>query len=170
MARQCAQGLHDLAAAGYTHSDLKPANIILSPRGEVKLIDLGFAQPIGTRSEADGRTVMLGTAEYMAPEVIGGGHEIAGAKDMYSLGVVLFRALTGRLPFSSDSTKEVLRLQREARPPLLRRWCPTAPRELAALVGRMLAKHSLRRPGNYRDLVRELIDVEIGCLPARCVD
>lgn len=170
MARQCAQGLHDLAAAGFTHGDLKPANIILSPQGEVKLIDLGFAQPLGTCTDSYGHAVMLGTAEYMAPEAIVGRNEIAGAKDIYSLGVVLFRALTGRLPFPSDSTKEVLRLQREARPPILRRWCPTAPRELAALVGRMLAKHPIRRPANSRELVRDLIDIEIGCLPARCVD
>ena len=102
--------------------------------GEVKLIDLGFARPVGAPQPRCRGDLMTGTAEYLAPETLARGPMNPVAGDMYSLGVMLFRMLTGRLPFAEELAADVLRQQRQSKPPLLRRWCPEAPRELAGLV------------------------------------
>jgi serine/threonine-protein kinase len=166
IARQCAQGLHDLADAGFSHGDVKPANIFLTSGGEVKLVDLGFAQPV-QNFHRPSRGVLTGTAEYMAPESLSRGRFGPVAKDIYSLGITLFRMLSGQLPFEAESAADMLRLQRQAKPPLLRRRCPAVTRELADLVHRLLAKQPLRRPQSLRALIRELIVLELAVLPDR---
>lgn len=164
IARQCVQGLLGLEQAGYSHGDIKPANIFLATSGDVKLVDLGFASPIRIKPAGASR-LLTGTAEYMAPESLSrlDGNPIA--KDVYSLGVTLFQMLTGELPFAAQTTADVLHLQRTARPPLLRRKCPGVPSEFAQLVQQMLAKQPIRRPTCLRDLVRTLIDFELNLFP-----
>jgi serine/threonine-protein kinase len=103
----------------------------------------------------------MGTPEYMAPESLTKTLSPPVAKDVYSLGVTLFRMLTGRLPFSGDTPAALAALQRQSRPPLARHYRPEIPRELADLVGRMLAKQPIRRPQNLRSLVREMVDLEL---------
>jgi len=163
IARQCAVGLCDLERAGFAHGDVKPANILLSADGTAKLIDLGFVRPV-QKIQAERRRKsesVSGTAYYLAPEAL----TLAGSnpvtKDIYSLGVTLFRMLAGWLPFTGDSTPDVLRLQRESRPPMLRSFCPEASQALADLVRRLLAKQPLRRPASLAELLRELIRLEL---------
>ncbi|MEX2286009.1 MAG: serine/threonine-protein kinase [Planctomycetaceae bacterium] len=167
IARQCAQGLADLAQAGYAHGDVKPSNIILTQGGDAKLVDLGFARSIVGRREGASTRLFTGTAEYMAPEALLPQASSPITKDVYSLGISLFRMVTGCLPFVGDTTTVTLRLQRTARPPQLRRKCPSAPRELAVLVDRMLAKQPIRRPASLTELVRSLINVELTFFPQR---
>lgn len=162
IARQCAVGLADLEQAGYAHGDLKPANVFVNPLSEVKLVDLGFARPF--RLERSG--TLVGTPEYMAPESLCPADVHPGQIDIYSLGVTLFRMLAGQLPFSADSAADTLQLQRSARPPQLRKLCPEAPIELVEFVGRLLAKHPLRRPENMQVVVRELLRFELAALTA----
>jgi len=167
VARQCAQGLSDLARVGFTHGDLKPSNILIDSSGEAKLIDLGFAQPIRDLPAVRQPHLVVGTAEYMAPENLSRGRFNPVLKDMYSLGITLFRMLTGRLPFEAETPADVLRLQRSKRPAPLHRWCPSAPRALTGLVQRLLAKQPIRRPQSPAALVRELIAVELSLLSDR---
>lgn len=164
IARQCAEGLADLERIGYSHGDIKPANICVLPDGAVKLIDLGFARPLEPDPTTPPSELLMGTADYMPPELLSRDLSQPIAGDIYSLGVTLFRMLTGQLPFAAETTADVLRLQREAKPPLLRRWRPDAPRELADLVSRMLAKHPLRRPEGLATVIRELIGIELETL------
>jgi serine/threonine protein kinase len=163
IARQCAQGLEDLARAGFVHGDVKPANIFVTGAGQAKLIDLGFAWPLRDRQGHCERN-LAGTAEYMAPEVLAGDRSQPVAADIYSLGITMFRMLAGRLPFENGTAAGVLKLQRQAKPPDLARVCPQAPAELCALIERMLAKQPVRRPARHADVVRALIELELQLL------
>lgn len=160
--RQCAMGLAALEQAGFSHGDVKPANIFVTRGGNVKLIDFGFARPLGKQSEAPAE--ITGTVDYMAPETVWRGESNPVARDMYSLGITLFRMLTGRLPFLAETPADMLRLQRQTRPPSIRRWCSQAPGQLTTLVSRLLAKQPVRRPSSLRALIDELIALELTTL------
>jgi len=158
IARQCAQGMTDLAAAGFMHGDIKPSNVFLCQTGQVKLIDLGFAHPISAVTAE-----ITGTLEYLAPESLA--RVPSGiARDLYSLGVMLFRMLTGRLPFAGETAADVAKQQQESIAPAIRSLNPGVPLEVAALVQRLLSKQPLRRAAGLADLVRELISLEISLL------
>jgi serine/threonine-protein kinase len=100
-----ARTLGHLADRGVVHRDVKPGNIMLTPAGGVKLLDLGFAAAAG---QEEGGDTTSGTAHYMAPEQARGG---AGdhRSDIYSLGVTLFHMVTGELPFDTGDKREVMR-------------------------------------------------------------
>ena len=103
IARQAADGMRDLECGGLAHGDIKPQNIFITHSGEVKLLDLGFVRPI---APAPGRPVAVdfaGTPDYLAPEALTSGVTQPVVKDMYSLGITLYRMLTGRLPFVGDA-------------------------------------------------------------------
>lgn len=166
IARQCAEGLRDLQNAGYSHGDLKPANILMLPNGTLKLIDLGFARPITTIATSRGpqRAAITGTPEFLAPEVLAGGAQDSLAKDAYSLGVLMYRILAGQLPFQGETLPEILRQQQRAIAQPLRTSAPHVSRVTTEFVERLLAKQPLRRKANWTDLVRELISLEIAAL------
>jgi DNA-binding response OmpR family regulator len=109
--RSLALTLEALSAAGYVHGDVKPGNILLGPGGPV-LIDFGLAHRIGTPAAERG-----GTLAYLAPEVVQGQLGTA-TSDVYSLGVILFEALTGGLPFPNHGT-DLAAFKAEAGPHLL---------------------------------------------------
>ena len=164
IARQCVQGMYDLLEAGFTHGDIKPSNLFVAADGLVKLIDLGFARPDrrgAAEADTESGTVLSGTPDYMAPENLVSGLAHGVEKDIYSLGVTLFRMLTGRLPFSGDTPADVLRQQQRSPAPSIRVAAPHAPRELAELVSRLLSKQPLRRSQGLKGLLRELVHLEI---------
>ena len=167
IARQCALGLQELADFGYGHGDVKPHNIVLDDAGGVKLIDLGFAFSVDQSPLAAKSGFMTGTPQYMAPESLS--REIMNplTRDMYSLGVVLYRLISGRLPFTAASTDQVLRLHCSSRPPRLEPRSAGVPEELLDLVGRLLAKQPIRRPQSYASLIRELTALELATLSTR---
>ena len=164
VARQCAQGMADLAAAGLAHGDVKPTNIFVECSGVVRLIDLGFARPVEPAATAD--RLLTGTPEYLAPESLGGEFRPPIEKDIYSLGVVLYRMLCGRLPFVGDTVEDVLRQHQQAIPRDLRRAAPHVPREVADLTTRLLAKHPLRRGDGLPHLVHDLARLELAAFAA----
>lgn len=167
IARQAAQGLLDLADAGFSHGDVKPGNICLLVDGRLKLIDLGFAQSLhdssshGTRA----KSALAGTPEYLAPEALASTPADAVVKDIYSLGVLLYRMLAGRLPFQDETVAGVLRQQQRAVAVPLRNFAPQVTRETADLVTRLLSKQPLRRGIRWNEIVRELVSREIALLP-----
>lgn len=163
-ARQAAQGLLDLHVAGFSHGDVKPANMFIGDDGNLKLIDLGFARPIRTPGDARDLGYLAGTPEYMAPESVTPQAE-GVAKDIYGLGVTLYRMLTGRLPFQGETPADILRQQQTALPTSPRLVTPHLPRELADFSLRLLSKQPLRRATGLPGLVRELITHEIAALP-----
>jgi serine/threonine-protein kinase len=163
IARQCAQGLHDLVTAGFTHGDVKPSNIFLCRSGAAKLIDLGFARP--DRRVVDDLTdtdrTLSGTPEYLAPETLIPSEQNGVAKDVYSLGITMYRMLSGCLPFQGETLAEIVREHRQSRAARLRSLAPHVPPEVEELVHRLLSKQPLRRGAGPKNLVQELVGLEL---------
>ena len=129
------QYAHDM---GIFHRDIKPANIMLTTWGTVKMMDFGIARVLGAaRQTREG--ALVGTMEYLAPERVKGS-EGGPAADIYSLGVVLYEMLAGRLPFLSDNEYEMMRMHLESAPPPLRELGVSVPAELERVLERALAK------------------------------
>lgn len=160
LARQAAQGLAALHAAGWLHTDLKPANLHVSQRGHLTLLDLGFARRERETAPCGERAV-LGTPAYLAPEALSPSLAIDARSDLYSLGAVLFEMLTRRRPYVGDSALEISEQHRQTPAPDPRTYAPAVPRALADLVRTLLAKEPLRRPQSAGELVDQLVRLEI---------
>jgi len=159
-ARQVGEALDALDAAGWMHGDVKPGNVFISPEGHATLLDLGFARRRDETGWAIDRCVM-GTYNYIAPEMITSALRPDIRSDIYSLGVVLFEALSGRLPFEGDDLAGLATQHIEARPPELRHLVPQLPIGVTRLVHEMLAKEPLRRPQTPAELIERLVALEI---------
>ena len=105
IARQTADAMRDLECAGLAHGDIKPQNIFITSQGDVKLLDLGFVRPILPSAGRPAHQGFAATPEYMAPEALSPGLSQPVMKDMYSLGITLYRMLTGRLPLSATGLR-----------------------------------------------------------------
>lgn len=165
-ARQVAEALGALDTAGWMHGDVKPSNIFISPEGHVTLLDLGFAR----RRQETGSVVdrcVVGTYNYIAPEMITSRLRPDIRSDIYSLGVVLFETLSGRLPFKGKDLAELATQHKMARPPDLRRLAPHLPTGVIQLVGAMLAKDPLRRPQTPAELTERLVALEVEAFAER---
>jgi len=138
---QAARALHVAHQAGIVHRDVKPANIMITAEGTVKITDFGIARATEA-SSVTGTGMVMGTAQYVSPEQASG-QEISPASDLYSLGVVTHECLTGVPPFQADTPVAVaLKHVREAPPEL----GPQIPAPVRELVGQLLAKDPQDRP------------------------
>jgi serine/threonine protein kinase len=157
--RQAAGALAALAAAEFRHSDVKPANILVSPAGHATLLDLGFARH-RTETPDDASTYWLGTPGYAAPERFISRLAIDPQSDVYSLGVTLYRLLAGRLPFVVGDLAAFAAAHVHRAPADLREYDKTIPCEVAKLTSEMLAKEPLRRP-TAEEVLERLARLEI---------
>jgi len=160
IARQTAEALEALAAAGWRHGDLKPSNLFVSSEGHVTVLDLGLARR-ADESDSVLDHCVAGTCHYLAPETITSTLASDIRSDIYSLGAVLFEMLTGRLPFSGRSLAAIVRQHREAPMPNLRRLVPGLPSGVVRLVHQMVSKEPLRRPQTPRELIDRLFRLEV---------
>ncbi len=134
--------------AGLVHRDVKPGNIMITPEGRVLLTDFGIAKAAdGSEGDLTSDNVMMGTAKYLSPEQVRG-RKLDGRADLYSLGLVLYECLAGRVPFQgeTDADTALARLQRDPTP--LSRLRPTLPRGLVELIHRLLARNPDDRPAS----------------------
>ncbi len=154
IAGEIAAGLAHAHGRGLVHRDLKPANVLFDGEGRAKIADFGIAR-MGAGGGLTEAGTVLGTASYISPEQAGG-LPAAPASDVYSFGVILFRMLTGRLPFSAANTMDVVRMHRDDAPPRVADFRRDAPTRLEALADAALAKDPAARPPDGAALVREL--------------
>ncbi|GLW27403.1 hypothetical protein Areg01_03440 [Actinoplanes regularis] len=139
LAAELTRGLAAAHRVGLVHRDIKPENVMISKDGRAKLIDFGLAQ-LGRDDGADSDQA-VGTFLYTSPEQSGMlRRPVDGRSDLYSLGVVLYECLTGRLPFEADDVGELLRLHLAAPVPDVRERRPEVAPALAAVINRLLAK------------------------------
>lgn len=147
---QLVQALSALHEAGYLHRDVKPSNILVTDDGQVVLLDFGLSQLI---RQAQSTGDSLGTPVYMAPEAIDSDAAPGPASDWYSVGVMLYQALTGKLPFSG-SNYEVMEAKLLRAPPSPRFSAPEAPADLLALCEDLLQVEPEKRPSGGEILRR----------------
>jgi len=160
-----AAGLAHLHERGFVHRDLKPANVLFDEEGRAKLADFGLARSAvgpGTLTEAG---TVLGAAAYLSPEQASG-EPTTPASDVYSFGVLLFRTLTGALPFVTNDVLALVDMHRNRPAPTVRSVNPAAAPALAALADASLAKDPAARPADGAALLAALGAAPVVVAPA----
>ena len=157
IARQIAGALAQAHANNLVHCDIKPHNILVMPDGNVKVADFGIARAV-TESTMTYNDNIMGSVHYFSPEQARG-TIITPKSDVYSLGVVLYEMLTGRIPFDGNTAVSIARKHLEEEAPPVRSVVPNIPPVEEALVTRMMAKEPALRPDS-RLLVQEITRTE----------
>jgi len=161
--------------AGLIHRDVKPQNVLVTADDRAKVTDFGIARAAAEAGPTE-PGVVWGTAHYLSPEQAIG-QPATPASDVYALGVVLYEMLAGRPPFEADSRPALAAQHVQAEPPPLQQFNPRVPPQLAAIVGRAMAKDPARRYPTanelgqalraYRQLVEELTSPQPAGPPPR---
>lgn len=163
IAVQIADGLQAIHDEGIVHRDLKAANVMIDGQGMARLMDFGIAKVTGGESlTATGDIV--GTPEYMSPEQIRG-DPVDARTDLYALAIILYEMLTGRVPFTADTTVATLMKHLHEEPPLDAAAARAIPVTLVPLLRQALAKKPEERPSSAReigDALRLTGDTELG--------
>ena len=161
IARETASGLAVAHSKGLIHRDIKPANIWLeAPNGAVKILDFGLVRPVDAtdlRLTPDG--IGVGTPGYVAPEQVQG-KAVDGRADLFSLGCVLYRMVTGRPPFNGNTILEVLTSLAVDTPPRPRTVNPAVPAEVDAFIVKLMAKRPEHRPATASVVAERLASIE----------
>ncbi len=166
IAIQIASALAASQSAGIAHRDIKPENLMLRRDGYVKVLDFGLAKlterPATTDTEAPTRAMVntspgavMGTVNYMSPEQAAG-HTVDSRTDIWSLGVLLYEMITGRLPFEGPTPSHVIVAILEKDPPLLTRYISDAPEALEWIVTKALTRNRDDRYQTAREMLTDL--------------
>lgn len=155
--KQLASGLAHAHHNQIVHRDIKPQNILMDADGNVKITDFGIAMALSATSYTQTNSV-LGTVHYLSPEQARGG--TANKKsDIYSLGIVMFELLTGRLPFSGESAVSIALKHLQSETPSLREIVPTMPQSLENVVLKATAKNPQHRYQSANEMEEDLSTV-----------
>lgn len=165
IAAQIADALEAAHDVGIVHRDVKPDNVMLRRDGYVKVLDFGLAkapekQPAGDPAIAPDSSLtqagtVMGTVSYMSPEQARG-MNVDNRTDIFSLGVVIYEMITGRLPFEGASANDVIASILRSEPPPLAQHSPDAPDEMEQIVAKALAKNRDERYQSVKDLALDL--------------
>lgn len=159
---EAALALAHMHARGWVHRDIKPDNLLASPEGHVKLIDMALAvrkpgvlgRLLGGATPR-GRGLVQGTPSYMSPEQIRG--QVVDARaDIYSFGCTAFELLAGRPPFQSRTQAELLQMQLTTSPPTVESYARGVPKGVVRLIRKMLSKNPASRPASMDEVVEQL--------------
>jgi serine/threonine protein kinase len=155
IARHVSRALEHAHAQGVIHRDIKPSNILISKKGEVKVIDFGLAVQVATPRPSSDSPYVEGTPHYLSPEQAQG-RSVDGRSDLYSLGITLYEMLCGVRPFEGATESSVMGKHLEGTPPPLpiRESASAAP--LVVFLSKMMALHPEDRYPNARAVTEDL--------------
>jgi serine/threonine protein kinase len=159
IAKQVCEGLAEAHSLGIVHRDLKPQNIMVDEDGNAKIMDFGIARSISAKGITR-EGVMIGTPEYMSPEQVDG-KEVDQRSDVYSLGVILYEMLTGRVPFEGETALSTALKHKAEEPENPKDFNPQIPESLSRLILKCLEKKPERRYDSVQSIAREL-DTALG--------
>jgi len=156
--KQICEGLIEAHRLSIVHRDLKPNNIMIDRKGQVRIMDFGIARFF----EGEGVTgprAMIGTPKYMSPEQVEG-KKVDQRSDLYSLGIILYEMVTGRVPFEGDTGLSIALKQKTEAPPDPRRFNPQLPLDFNHLILKCLEKDRERRYQRAEDVIVDLEKIE----------
>jgi len=160
IAKQVCEGLSEAHRLRVVHRDLKPSNIMIDKEGNVRIMDFGIARSLKGKG-ITGVGVMIGTPEYMSPEQVEG-KEIDQRSDIYSLGVILYEMVTGRVPFEGDAPLSIAMKHKSEPPPNPKELNVQIPEDLSNLILRCMEKDKEKRYQTAEGLLSELTKIEKG--------
>jgi serine/threonine protein kinase/predicted Zn-dependent protease len=160
IAHQVCQGLAEAHRLGVIHRDLKPSNIMIDEEGTARIMDFGIARSVKAKGITGGG-VIIGTPEYMSPEQVEG-KDVDPRSDIYSLGIILFEMVTGRVPFEGDTPFTVGVKHKSERPEDPHKLNPQIPVDLSRLILKCLEKDKAKRYQSAEELGAELSRLEQG--------
>jgi serine/threonine protein kinase/tetratricopeptide (TPR) repeat protein len=170
IAIQVADALAEAHSRGIIHRDIKPQNIMITPRGQAKVLDFGLAKLLDTRGQKSGAETIsalhtdtdpgavMGTATYMSPEQARG--QVLDARtDIFSFGVVLYEMIAGRAPFQGPSISQVIAAILETQPAPLSLYAPLVPPQLQHIIDKALSKDAEKRYRSIGEMAGDLNEV-----------
>jgi len=160
VALQVAEALQAAHQRGIIHRDVKPRNILIAGSGHIKVADFGIARAVESTTISHSGDI-LGSVKYMSPEQAAG-EQVGPESDLYSLGVVLYEILTGRVPFDATTPADVATEHASKPPSRLRELNPHVPEGLDAIIMRLLATNPEDRYGSADQLIEDIVRVRAG--------
>jgi len=172
--RQVAIGLDFAFRSGIIHRDIKPGNVLIDRRGHAKILDMGLARFY--KDTADMLTVkyddkiVLGTADYVAPEQVANSHNVDVRADIYALGASFYFLLAGHPAFPSGTVSQKLLWHRTKDPTPIRQIRPEVPEDIASMVAKMMAKDPAKRYQTPNEIAVELEPFVPDSVPVPTID
>lgn len=158
IAKQLCEGLEEAHRLGVVHRDLKPRNIMIDREGNVRIMDFGIARSLQAKG-ITGSGMMIGTPEYMSPEQVEG-KETDQRSDIYSLGIIMYEMVTGRVPFEGDTALTIALKHKTETPPDPREFNTQVPPDLSRFILKCMEKNKERRYQKAEEVLSELEKIE----------
>jgi len=160
IAKQVCDGLAEAHQLGVVHRDLKPQNIMIDKQGNVRVMDFGIARSVQSK-KITGEGVMIGTPEYMSPEQVEG-KEVDHRSDIYSLGIIMYEMLTGKVPFEGETPLAIAMKHKSETPKNPNELNSQIPEDLSHIILKCLEKDPEKRYQRSEELRSELENTEKG--------